>query len=41
MEESENPIVAMAQKLRARRDLGAAIDSAKAEFLVSRGIKAA
>lgn len=28
MEEQPNPIVAMAQKLRARRDLGAAIDSA-------------
>ncbi|HZY96063.1 MAG TPA: hypothetical protein VFE35_03070 [Candidatus Cybelea sp.] len=30
MDEPENPIVAMAQKLRARRDLGAAIDSATA-----------
>jgi hypothetical protein len=28
MDEPQNPIVAMAQKLRARRDLGAAIDSA-------------
>ncbi len=30
-QEQPNPIVAMAQKLRARRDLGAAIDSATAE----------
>ncbi len=29
--EPQNPIVAMAQKLRARRDLGAAIDSATAD----------
>ena len=30
MDEQQNPIVAMAEKIRARRDLGAAIDSATA-----------
>jgi hypothetical protein len=30
MDEPQNPIVAMAEKIRARRDLGAAIDSATA-----------
>jgi len=37
MDESENPIVAMATKLRARRDLGAAIDSATADAVGPRG----
>ncbi len=37
MDESENPIVAMATKLRARRDLGAAIDSATADAVAPRG----
>lgn len=41
MKESENPIVAMAQKLRARRDLGAAIDSATAGTGGRRGDDAA
>ena len=41
MEESENPIVAMAKKLRARRDLGAAIDSATAGTAAPRGDDAA
>ena len=31
MDEPQNPIVAMAEKIRARRDLGAAIDSATAD----------
>jgi hypothetical protein len=37
MDEPENPIVAMATKLRARRDLGAAIDSATAGAPAPRG----
>ncbi len=37
MDEPENPIVAMATKLRARRDLGAAIDSATAGAATPRG----
>ncbi|HTD37064.1 MAG TPA: hypothetical protein VK669_06105 [Candidatus Limnocylindrales bacterium] len=37
MEGPENPIVAMAMKLRARRDLGAAIDSATAGTAPPRG----
>jgi hypothetical protein len=37
MDEPENPIVAMAMKLRARRDLGAAIDSATAGAAAPRG----
>jgi hypothetical protein len=37
MDEPENPIVAMATKLRARRDLGAAIDSATAGVASPRG----
>ena len=37
MDEPQNPIVAMAQKLRARRDLGAAIDSATADAPAPRG----
>jgi hypothetical protein len=37
MDEPENPIVAMATKLRARRDLGAAIDSATAGAAAPRG----
>jgi hypothetical protein len=41
MDEPENPIVAMAQKLRARRDLGAAIDSATAGAQAPRGDDAA
>jgi hypothetical protein len=41
MDESENPIVAMAQKLRARRDLGAAIDSATLGTGAPRGDDAA
>ncbi|MBV8370768.1 MAG: hypothetical protein JO036_17785 [Candidatus Eremiobacteraeota bacterium] len=41
MDEPENPIVAMAQKLRARRDLGAAIDSATAGAPAPRGDDAA
>jgi len=41
MDESQNPIVAMAQKLRARRDLGAAIDSATADAPAPRGDDAA
>jgi hypothetical protein len=39
--EQQNPIVAMAQKLRARRDLGAAIDSATADAAPRRGDDAA
>jgi hypothetical protein len=39
--ENPNPIVAMAMKLRARRDLGAAIDSATAETAPRRGDDAA
>jgi hypothetical protein len=41
MDEPENPIVAMAAKLRARRDLGAAIDSATAGAAAPRGDDAA
>jgi hypothetical protein len=41
MDEPENPIVAMATKLRARRDLGAAIDSATAGAPAPRGDDAA
>ncbi|MEA2721884.1 MAG: hypothetical protein QOJ39_3748 [Candidatus Eremiobacteraeota bacterium] len=41
MDEPENPIVAMATKLRARRDLGAAIDSATAGTAAPRGDDAA
>ncbi len=37
MDEPQNPIVAMAQKLRARRDLGAAIDSATSDPVAPRG----
>ena len=37
MDEPQNPIVAMAEKLRARRDLGAAIESATAGAGVPRG----
>ena len=37
MDEPQNPIVAMATKLRARRDLGAAIDSATAGAASPRG----
>jgi hypothetical protein len=37
MDEPQNPIVAMAQKLRARRDLGAAIDSATELTPAARG----
>jgi len=37
MDGPENPIVAMAQRLRARRDLGAAIDSATGDAPVPRG----
>ena len=37
MDEPQNPIVAMAQRLRARRDLGAAIDSATADAAPARG----
>jgi hypothetical protein len=36
-ETAQNPIVAMAMKLRARRDLGAAIDSATQHAAVPRG----
>ena len=36
-EHDQNPIVAMAQRLRARRDLGAAIDSATANPAPGRG----
>jgi hypothetical protein len=39
--ENPNPIVAMAMKLRARRDLGAAIDSATADPAPRRGDDAA
>ncbi|HEX3462557.1 MAG TPA: hypothetical protein VHS78_00705 [Candidatus Elarobacter sp.] len=41
MDGPENPIVAMAMKLRARRDLGAAIDSATAGAAPPRGDDAA
>jgi hypothetical protein len=41
MDEEQNPIVAMAQKIRARRDLGAAIDSATGNVDVPRGDDAA
>ncbi|HEX3551465.1 MAG TPA: hypothetical protein VHT53_13860 [Candidatus Elarobacter sp.] len=41
MDERENPIVAMAQRLRARRDVGAAIDSATADAPAPRGDDAA
>jgi hypothetical protein len=41
MDGPENPIVAMAMKLRARRDLGAAIDSATADTPAPRGDDAA
>jgi len=37
MDEPENPIVAMANRLRARRDLGAAIDSATGDAAPPRG----
>jgi hypothetical protein len=37
----QNPIVAMAQKIRARRDLGAAIDSATANLTPGSGVDAA
>jgi len=37
MDEPQNPIVAMAEKIRARRDLGAAIDSATADASPPRG----
>jgi hypothetical protein len=37
MDEPQNPIVAMAQKLRARRDLAAAIDSATSGASAPRG----
>ena len=40
-DEPQNPIVAMAEKLRARRDLGAAIDSATATGPAPRGDDAA
>jgi hypothetical protein len=39
--EPENPIVAMAQKIRARRELGAAIDSATADLAPRAGADAA
>ena len=41
MDEPQNPIVAMAERLRARRDLGAAIDSATAGAAPVRGDDAA
>ncbi len=41
MDEPENPIVAMAQRLRARRDLGAAIESATGDAPPPRGDDAA
>jgi hypothetical protein len=41
MDEPQNPIVAMAERLRARRDLGAAIDSATAGTPPLRGDDAA
>jgi hypothetical protein len=41
MDEPQNPIVAMAQRMRARRDLGAAIDSATAGAAPARGDDAA
>lgn len=37
-EEPQNPIVAMAQKIRARRELGAAIDSATAQASPGTGV---
>ncbi len=39
-EPQQNPIVAMAQRLRARRDLGAAIDSATADAVPGSGADA-
>jgi hypothetical protein len=41
MDEPQNPIVAMAETIRARRDLGAAIDSATADAAPPRGDDAA
>lgn len=41
MDQEQNPIVAMAQKIRARRDLGAAIDSATGNVELPRGDDAA
>ena len=41
MDEEQNPIVAMAMKIRARRDLGAAIDSATGNVSAPRGDDAA
>jgi hypothetical protein len=41
MDQEQNPIVAMAQKIRARRDLGAAIDSATSNVETPRGDDAA
>ncbi|MBV8949885.1 MAG: hypothetical protein JOZ99_03345 [Actinobacteria bacterium] len=41
MPEPQNPIVAMAEKIRARRDLGAAIDSATADAAAPSGDDAA
>jgi hypothetical protein len=41
MDEPENPIVAMAAKIRARRELGAAIESATANAAAPRGDDAA
>ena len=41
MDPEQNPIVAMAQKIRARRDLGAAIDSATGNVAGPRGDDAA
>ncbi len=41
MDEPQNPIVAMAEKIRARRDLGAAIDSATSDAGTPRGDDAA
>ena len=37
MDEPQNPIVEMAEKIRARRELGAAIDSATADAAAPRG----
>lgn len=41
MDEEQNPIVAMAEKIRSRRELGAAIDSATANAAAPRGEDAA
>jgi hypothetical protein len=41
MDEPQNPIVAMAEKIRARRDLGAAIDSATSDAAAPPGDDAA